>query len=66
MGKTVSLKGPAAKAFLGLTGLPGAQPKTEDERIMQVATSIYLAMKTDDHSRAIEILKAFRSSSEPR
>lgn len=58
MGKSVTLKGAAAKAFLGLTG--HVQAKTDDEALMEVATAIYLNMKTNDHEKAVLILKAFR------
>lgn len=56
--KTVSLRGDAAKAFLGLTGHVTA--KTDDEELMEVATAIYLNMKTNDNKAAVRILKAFR------
>lgn len=61
MGKTVTLKGAAAKAFLGLTGHETAKAKTDDEKLMEVATAIFLCMKTNDNKGAVEVLKRFRA-----
>ena len=60
MAKTVTLKGAAAKAFLGLTG-HDVPVKTDEDALMMVATSIFLAMKTNDNDKAVAILKAFRA-----
>lgn len=60
MGKTVSLTGAAAKAFLGLAGHEAAKAKTDDEALMEVATAIFLNMKAKDHKGAVEVLKRFR------
>lgn len=61
MGKTVSLRGAAAKAFLGLAGHETAKAKTDDEALMEVATAVFLNMKTHDHKGAVEVLKRFRA-----
>lgn len=66
MGKTVTLNGAAAKAFLGLTGHETAKAKTDDDRLMEVATAIYLHMKTNDHKSAVEALKQFRADCQPK
>lgn len=58
--KTVSLTGAAAKAFLGLQGFPLQAEKTDEDKLMEVATAIFLQMKDKDHAKAVQILKIFR------
>jgi len=61
MGKTISLRGKAAKAFLE-TQVKHTKPATEDEKYEQVATIIHMHVKIDDLRGAVVILKLLRTN----
>jgi hypothetical protein len=58
MGKTVSLRGPAAGAFV--RALRGAAPLDDDERALRVAAVVHMYMKLDTKEgtqKAVDIIK---------
>jgi hypothetical protein len=58
MGKTVSLRGPAAGAFV--RALQGAAPLDDDERALRVAAAVHMYMKLDTKEgtqKAVDIIK---------
>ncbi|NUP12915.1 MAG: hypothetical protein HOW73_43300 [Polyangiaceae bacterium] len=56
MGKTITLKGDAAKAFLGIK--LGAKTSTEDDHYAQCAVAVALAVKSNDMAAATELLRS--------
>lgn len=63
MSKSVTLKGEAAKAFLGLSRTVNAK-RTVDEFNMEMATAIFLKMKEEDYEAAKTIVRGLRALNE--
>jgi hypothetical protein len=62
-GRSVSLKGAAAQAFIEMAiGKPAESPEQSLER---VATMVHMYVKTDQMPKAVEVLKQLLSSSAP-
>lgn len=55
MGRTVSLRGDAAKAFI--LAYKGVEPKTEDEALQTIATLVCMEVKGGSMQDAVRILK---------
>jgi pentatricopeptide repeat protein len=58
--RTVSLKGPAAAAFVGM--LAGKPAETEDEVLTRAATLVHMYVKTNQMSKAVAILKDLQAT----
>ncbi len=59
-GKIISLKGPAAQAFVEM--LVGEPAKTEDDVLVRAATLIHMYVKTGQMPKAVAILKEVRDT----
>ena len=58
MGKTISLKGAAAGAFVRMAR--GAEPESDDERALRVATAVcmYMGLNTKEGTeKALDLIK---------
>jgi hypothetical protein len=58
MGKSISLRGPAAGAFV--RALQGAAPLDDNERALRVAAAVHMYMKLntkDGTEKAVDIIK---------
>lgn len=60
--KTITLKGAAAKAFLGLSS---GEIQTEDEVLASAATLISMNVQTGDMPKAVQILKGLLANRKP-
>lgn len=58
-GRTISLKGAAAGAFISMARQDPI--KSEDELFERVATLVYMYMKDNNMPKAVEILKSLKA-----
>jgi len=54
--KVITLKGPAARAFIELSA--GIPAKSIDEELVRLATLVYLDVKDDRMDKAVELLRS--------
>lgn len=54
--KTISLKGPAAKAFIEMAS---EGPKTDEDVLAGTATIIHMYVQAGDLPKAVQVLKSF-------
>lgn len=55
MGRTVTLKGPAAKAFVET--LKGVKPRDEQDALRRIATQVALEVRGGGMDKAVELLQ---------
>jgi hypothetical protein len=59
-GKSITLKGPAAQAFV--ESMKGVEPKNEDDALKRIATRVHMEMSAGNMKGAVEVLRVLTQS----